>query len=466
MSETRTLELRVKDNANEVQQQFENLRQQIAKTTQEVDELTQAYGENSQEVTAAKNKLTELTTSYKELNKSATDTGATFANVYGEIQPLTTRMGEAEDRLYELAAAGKTASKEYQDLLQTTQNYLRIQQQVDLQVEAGAVPAAQQMTTAVGGMAGAFGIAEGTAALFGAESAKLAETMIKLQAVMTIVSSAAAFNEALPTFMNFKTKVVDGFNSMSAAGKAFAITGIGALITAIGLLVANWDEVKKALTRQTAAQKISNQATKESIQAISGELNAADKLSRQLKDETLTRAQKIQKVKEFQAAYPGLLKNVNLETMSIAQINSQLEKNIELLKLQAKAKAIQAIREEEYKKQIIAQTNSVEDNLSWHMQLSKGLNEFIGLGEESAAVFKKYADENVNKVKKDTETRIKAADELDKQLQKDMASLQKQGAQIDENTSGIQDFSQGVAGFTTVTNLIGCALKSLLSPYK
>ena len=122
MSETRTLELRVNNNADEVQQQFENLRQQIAKTTQEVDELTQAYGENSQEVTEAKTKLNELNTSYKELNKVATDTGATFANVYGEMQPLTTRMGEAEDRLYELALAGQTASKEYQDLLAATQN--------------------------------------------------------------------------------------------------------------------------------------------------------------------------------------------------------------------------------------------------------------------------------------------------------------------------------------------------------
>ena len=50
MAETRTIELNIVDNANQTQQQFENLRQQIAKTTQEVDELTQAYGENSQEV--------------------------------------------------------------------------------------------------------------------------------------------------------------------------------------------------------------------------------------------------------------------------------------------------------------------------------------------------------------------------------------------------------------------------------
>ena len=459
MSETRTLELRVKDNANEVQQQFENLRQQIAKTTQEVDELTQAYGENSQEVTAANNKLTELTTSYKELNKSATDTGATFANVYGEIQPLTTRMGEAEDRLYELAAAGKTASKEYQDLLQTTQNYLRIQQQVDLQVEAGAVPAAQQMTTAVGGMAGAFGIAEGAAALFGVESAKLAETMMKLQAVMTIVSSAAAFNEALPTFMNFKNKVVDGFNSMSAAGKAFAITGVGLLILALGALAANWDKVKAATTKQTAAQKVSNQVTLQATAAIANEVSAADKLSKQLKDENLTRAQKIQKVKEFQAAYPGLLKNVNLETMSIAQINSQLEKNIKLLRLQAEVKAIEAVRsealQEKAKTQLeelsLRQENATNWTIDYGDSAENGWLAFSTGAENATKAQQKYTDIQTKSTKKADE-QVKLLDKESEALQKKIAALEKEGAQVGDNNAGVQDYSKSVASFTGVTN--------------
>ena len=50
-------------------------------------------------------------------NDSVEGLNKTFEQVYGEIQPLTTRMGEAEDRLYELAAAGDTASREYQELL-------------------------------------------------------------------------------------------------------------------------------------------------------------------------------------------------------------------------------------------------------------------------------------------------------------------------------------------------------------
>lgn len=450
MAEKRTIELEIKDNANDTQQQFENLRQQIAKTTQEVEELTSAYGENSQEVSEAKNKLSELTTSYTNLNKVATDTGATFADVYGEMQPLTTRMGEAEDRLYELALAGQTASQEYQDLLQKTQNYLRVQQQVDLQVEAGAVPAAQKMTMAVGGVAGAFGVAEGAAALFGVESSKLQETMVKLQAVMTITQSITSIKEAIPTFQALKTTVTTAFNAMSTAQKAFAVTGIGALVVGLGLLIANWDKVKKALDFTTAAQKVSNQVTKESVQSIAGELNAADKLSKQLKDETLSRKEKIQKVKEFQAAYPGLLKNVNLETMSIDQINKQLEKNIELLKLQAKAKAIQSIREEEFKKQLTTQTNTIGENLSvFDEYKNAAVGSFLGINYSLNQNIKD-SEKNKNKIIAHSNEKIKALDEFDKTLQKDIDALKKQGAQTDENSSGIQDFSKNVAGFTNV----------------
>ncbi len=244
MAETRTIELNIVDNANQTQQQFENLRQQIAKTTQEVDELTQAYGENSQEVTEAKGRLNELNTSYKELNKSATDTGATFADVYGEMQPLTTRMGEAEDRLYELALAGQTATQEYKDLLAATQNYLRIQQSVDLQVEAGAVPAAQKMTMAVGGVAGAFGLAEGAAALFGVESARLQETMIRLQAALTITQSLVTIREAIPTFQAMGQAAQQ---ALAGIRTGILATGIGIFVVALGTIVAYWDDIRKAV---------------------------------------------------------------------------------------------------------------------------------------------------------------------------------------------------------------------------
>ena len=67
--------------------------------------------------------LDNLDKALQKVDKSARSVDKTFEEVYGDLQPLTTRMGEAEDRLYELALAGQSATQEYQDLLQTVANY-------------------------------------------------------------------------------------------------------------------------------------------------------------------------------------------------------------------------------------------------------------------------------------------------------------------------------------------------------
>jgi hypothetical protein len=237
------------------------------------------------------------------------------------------------------------------------------------------------------------------------------------------------------------------------------VTGIGLLIAGVGLLIANFDKLKSAMTAQTAAQKVSNQVTAQATAAIANEISAADKLSRQLKTETLTRAEKLQKVKEFQAAYPGLLKNVNLETMSISQINSQLEKNIQLLRLQAEVKAIEAVRAEKLQTKVktqldelaISQENATNWTIDYGETAANGWIGFSSASENAAKAQKKFTDiqtVGTRQIDKEINQLDKASDAIDKQI----AALQKQGAQVGDNNSGVQDFSKNVASFTTATN--------------
>jgi hypothetical protein len=439
--ETRTVQLNVQTNAATTQDEFKRLHQEIAKAEQEFEDLNNTLGETDAATVAAKQKVTDLRGAYTQLNQTATDLDGTFEQVYGQLQPLTTRMGEAEDRLYELALAGKQATQEYKDLMAATQNYLRTQMQVDLQVEAGAMPMAQKLTMAVGGVAGAFGAAEGAIALFGVESEAVQQTLLKLNALLAITSGMVAIKEAIPIFTDFKNTVVNSFNAMTTAGKAFAITGIGLLITGLAVLSSNWNKVKEALSSTTVAQKVNNQVTLQATTSIAAELNAASKLQKQLKDETLTRNQKNIKVREFQKAYPGLLQNMNIESMSIDQINEQLIKNIQLLKLQAKQKAIASLREEQYKKQLEAQvkpltelTTATDDLLSYGNQLLAGGNATLTqlqLGDKR----RKETIETTNK-------QINALDELEKANDKEILALQFKGAQSRDN---IRDYSKMAA---------------------
>ena len=447
--ETRTVQLNVQTNAATTQDEFKRLHQEIAKAEQEFEDLNNTLGETDAATVAAKQKVTDLRGAYTQLNQTATDLDGTFEQVYGQLQPLTTRMGEAEDRLYELALAGKQATQEYKDLMAATQNYLRTQMQVDLQVDAGSMPMAQKLTMAVGGVAGAFGAAEGAIALFGVESEAMQQTLLKLNALLAITSGMVAIKEAIPIWENFGTSVSTGFAKMTTASKIFMVTGIGLLITGLGLLAANWDKVKQSMTAQTSVQKLNNQVTRQATESIKDEVSAANKLQKQLKDETLTRNQKNIKVREFQKAYPGLLQNMNIESMSIDQINTQLTKNIQLLKLQAQVKAIEAVRAEKLQEKITKQLDelsvSQENATNWTIDYGEtAANGWIGFStasDNAAKSRRNYTDivtTGTQKIDKD----VAALDQQSKALDAQMQKLIINGAQSRDN---IRDFSKMTA---------------------
>jgi hypothetical protein len=109
------------------------------------------------------------------------------------------------------------------------------------------------------GIAGGFAAAQGAAALFGSENEDLQKTMVKLQASMTLlngvqqVSNLLRKESALNTVLLGKANVTAAAstNTLTKAQKALRVSfialGIGALVVGIGLLIANFDKVKKAV---------------------------------------------------------------------------------------------------------------------------------------------------------------------------------------------------------------------------
>jgi len=272
--ETRTVQLNVQTNAATTQDEFKRLHQEIAKAEQEFEDLNNTLGETDAATVAAKQKVTDLRGAYQQLNQTTTDLDGTFEQVYGQLQPLTTRMGEAEDRLYELALAGKQATQEYKDLMAATQNYLRTQMQVDLQVEAGAMPMAQKLTMAVGGVAGAFSAAEGAIALFGVESQAMQQTLLRLNALLAITSGMMAIKEAIPVWQSMG---VAAKTALAGIRTGVLATGIGALVIAVGSLVAFWDDIKIAISGAGAEQEKLAKNAKKKVEADKTALTVYEK---------------------------------------------------------------------------------------------------------------------------------------------------------------------------------------------
>jgi hypothetical protein len=317
-----------------------------------------------------------------DLNKSLKDTGkefdkaATFAERYGdELQPLTTRMGEAEDRLYELAAAGDTASKEYRDLLQTVGEYRKVQIQTDMAVDAAATTLGQKLGGALGGVTSGFSLAQGAMALFGSENEALEESLLKVQSALAIQQGIQGIREAIPSFKSLATVAVNTFSSMTTASKLFAVTGIGALITAVAYLMGAFDNTKKSVENYASAQQTSNKIQQQAIEDSAKELSALNKLQKQINDETLTREEKNKAVKKLQDAYPDLLKNIDAEKLSINDLNKAVALNIKLAEARARVNAAEALRASKYQK-ILTEEIEVQKKLAEIEEIRKNSDRY------------------------------------------------------------------------------------------
>ena len=224
MAEKRTIDINIKNNADEATKDFNTFNDALDETA-----------------------------------KSAKNVNSTFEEVYGELQPLTTRLGEAEDRLYELALAGDTTSKEYQELLTKVGEYRKVQIQTDLAVDGAATTMTQKLGSALNAATSGFAATQGAIALFGEENEALNESLLKVQSALAIQQGVQGLSEAYKE-LSIGTKLAGAAQAIfstvvgttSGALKVFRIalisTGIGAIVVGLGLLIANFDKVKEAVS--------------------------------------------------------------------------------------------------------------------------------------------------------------------------------------------------------------------------
>ena len=151
------------------------------------------------------------------LGKATNDVSKSFADVYGDLQPLTTRMGEAEDRLYELANAGKTTSQEYKDLLKSVGDFRKVQISTDMAVDAAATTFGQKLGGALGGVSSGFTAVSGVMGAFGTQSEEVEKALLKVQSAMAIQQGIQGIKESVSSFRELKAVVVSALTSMTAA---------------------------------------------------------------------------------------------------------------------------------------------------------------------------------------------------------------------------------------------------------
>ena len=185
-----------------------------------------------------------LATGVNKAANSADNLDAKFEDVFQGIEPLTTRLGEAEDRLYELALAGDTTSREYQDLLTKVGQYRKVQIQTDIAVDAAATTLSQKLGGALTGATSGFAAIQGAIGLVSTESEELNAVLLRVQSALALSQGVQGVKDAIPAFQQLGQVAVKALTSIR---NAIGALGVGALVFGITFLVTKFDEIKEIL---------------------------------------------------------------------------------------------------------------------------------------------------------------------------------------------------------------------------
>lgn len=104
------------------------------------------------------------------------------------------------------------------------------------------------LSKSLSGVAGGFAAVQGAIGLFGTESKELEKQLLKVQSALALSQGLEQLGNAKDSFVQLgaviKNQVVTSFSTLRGA---IVATGVGALAVGLGLLIANFDKVKKAV---------------------------------------------------------------------------------------------------------------------------------------------------------------------------------------------------------------------------
>ena len=230
----------------------EKFKTDISSTTKSVDSLSVSITEVGTESAKSFNTLTTETNEANQALKSTETTAKSFRaqmrDLKAEITGINLEMGKLQDE-------GKQGTAQFEALRRKAKELTDQAGRLDDAMKDAAQTIGQagsdtrgidQALRAVTSLSAGFQVTQGAAALFGGESAQLQQTLVKLNAVMSITSGLQQIQaEALrndSVFTAAATKAKAAFNLVVGQGtivtKAFrlalASTGIGLLVIGLG----------------------------------------------------------------------------------------------------------------------------------------------------------------------------------------------------------------------------------------
>jgi hypothetical protein len=246
---------------------------------------------------------------------------------------------------------------------------------------------------------------------------KIVQALDKLTAgyATKIIKLYKGFGESKKAIVGF----VEGLNGIQ---KAIVATGIGALVVGVGLLIANWDKLSKAVSGATAESKAYKEAQSEILSAVSkvqAEITKMGDVIELAKKGTISKEEALQQYNKALGESVGYAE-------SLEQAESLLVKNaatvVEVTRLKAQSEVLYA-KAAEARAKVIAGDESLKPDW-WDTIKNATVSAFSGINGAA-----KFATEQGVTTVKNGQDAIKTAE----QLEGSAADLQTKIAELQNN---------------------------------
>lgn len=160
------------------------------------------------------------------------------------IAGLRKEIKQLKDQLVGL----EEGTKEYNDVLSEVADKAHQLKEIQEQVRMSSQDFGDQLANVRGtitGVSGAFQTVLGSLSLMGVELGDDVKMLKMLQSAMAITQGVAAIDSGIKSFKALSIAIKAATAATSGFTKALIATGIGALVVAVGLLIANMDKLKQ-----------------------------------------------------------------------------------------------------------------------------------------------------------------------------------------------------------------------------
>lgn len=263
----------------------------------------------------------------------------------------------------------------------------------------------QALTTAATTAAAGVTAVQGAMALFGEQSEDVAKTLAKVQGALALSQGLSQLKDIGKVGEQLKGTFAGLTKGMSSFQKALVSTGIGALVAGLGLLIANFDDVKKYLLNLFPALGKFTDFIGKMVNAVTDFIGVTSEAERQL--DKLGKANK--RLSEDIDNQIKLLTAQGGKEKEIYKLKEQqVENELALLRKSLKVKG--ELTDEESKRFRELKTEQ--------QTLTLDYNKFVADKEKEAAEKRKAdADKMAEKEKQDSEKRKQEKEKADAKLE-------------------------------------------------